>query len=262
MLFLESWLLALFIAPPAGILGCFLVWRRMAFFAETLAHASVLGMSLALFIKTHLILGISFSGAIVCLFMWSMRNRKDLPADALLSLTSHVMLGAGIIVIALADIRVDLLAYLLGEWLVVTWGDVLLESGVMLVIILTLWMIRKPLLSTTAQAEIAKVELRDNWRGNFLFFVLLTLFISVSVQTVGLLLLNTLMIIPALTARHWSKTPYGMMVLSVLLAAVIICSGLALSFSFDLPASPSAAVCGGLIFGLSVLFKYLLNPRP
>ncbi len=264
-LFLSSWIIAVLIAPAAGTLGCFLVWRRMAFFAESLAHASILGLACSFAIMINPLIGIFISGVIVCLLLVAMRHNRDLPSDAWLNLIAHVMLGGGLIIISLTGIKVDLLSYLLGEWLIVSRQDVIIEGGVMLFIMLVLGIIRKPLLSATAQQEIAVAESpndwRGDWRGNFIFLILLTLFVGVSVQTVGLILLNTLMIIPALTARHWSNNPYEMIGGSILVALVIMGSGLSMSLWLDLPASPSAAVCGGVLFALSFTLKKLLSIR-
>lgn len=260
----SSWLLVALMAPAVGTLGCFLVWRRLSFFAESLAHASLLGLACSFAFSINLLVGILASGLIVCLLLLVMRHNKEMPSDAWLNIIAHVMLGGGLLVVSFANIDIDLEHYFLGEWLSVSQQDVLVQGGVMLVVMAGLIIIRKPLLASTAQEEIATVEQpsswRAGWRGNFIFLSLLTLFVGVSVQTVGLLLLNTLMIIPALTARQWSSNPYGMIFISVLIALFIMSCGLGMAVLFDLPASASAAVCGGVLFFFSFLLKKILSP--
>lgn len=265
---LSSWLLAILMAPALGTLGCFLVWRRMAFFGEALAHASLLGLACSLAYKINLSFGILVSGLIVCVLLLVMKHNREMPRDAWLNLIAHVMMGAGLVIVSLANIDVDLEHYLLGEWLETSTRDLFVGGGVMMAVIVGLFIIRKPLLASTAQDEIATAEQlgysggdwRMGWRGNFIFLGLLTLFVAVSVQTVGLLLLNTLMIIPALIARQWSNTPYSMIGGSILIAIIIMSGGLGMAILFGVPASPSAAIYGGALFVLSLLLKKFLAP--
>ena len=255
--FIWSWVLALVIAPAAGTLGCFLVWKRMAFFADSLAHASLLGLAFSFVFSFNPSLGICLSGIAVCLFMWAMRENKELPSDALLSLISHVMLGIGIIVISIREIKVDLLSLLFGEWLLVNKEDLWLQGLTTIVILLALWTARSSLLAGAIQPEIAKVEMPQSRRRGVILFVALTLFVGVAIQTIGLLLLNALMIIPTLIARHWTHHPYQMIGMSIVMAALIMSGGLVLAVWQDVPASPSAAVLGGVLFALSLALRKL-----
>lgn len=265
---LSAWLLAALMAPAIGALGCFLVWRRMAFFAESLAHASILGLACAFAFHINVFLGMLASGLVVCFLLLSMRNNKEMPNDAWLNIIAHVMMGGGLVIAYSADLDIDLEHYFLGDWLEVAPNDLLIEGGAMLLVMAGLFIIRKPLLASTAQEDIAIAEQsssnaagdwRVGWRGNFIFLALLTLFVGVSLTTLGLLLINTLMIIPALTVRHWSTTPYGMIGGSILVSLLIMSGGLGMAIMYDIPASASAAVFGGFLFFLSWLLKQFLS---
>ena len=254
-LFILSWIIALIIAPAGGVLGCFIFWRRMAFFAESLAHASVLGLAVAFFFAINPIIGILASALCICAFLWLMKRQRELATDAMLGLTAHVFLGAGIIIISIAQVKVDLLSYLLGEWLTVTLSDIWWQSGVGIITLAGLWLLRRPLLSITAQPEIADAEKWGTKFADLIFLLILALFVSVTVQTVGLLLLNTLMVIPAVTVRPWVKGPYAMIIASIIVAVILLAVGLGGALLLDLPASPTAAVTGGILFAISQITK-------
>ena len=190
-------------------------------------------------------------------FLWLAASKKELATDALLNLAAHFFLGAGILCVSVAGLRIDLLSYFLGEWLSVGPQDALIQAAVCAVTLVCLWFLRRPLLSLAAQEEIARAEGVAGRRIELLFLLVLALFISAAVQTVGLLLINTLMIMPAVIVRSWTRSPYRMMALCVPVAALILSAGLLLSLFFDLPASPAAAVFGGFLFLLSRMAKGL-----
>ena len=249
--FLWAWLTALVLATPAGILGCFIFWRRMAFFADALAHASLLGLALAFIFHFHLLAGILACSLVLCFFLWLMSTRKEITSDVLLNLAAHFFLGLGILCVSLAELRVDLLAYFLGEWLTIGPTDTLVLTILSATTLILLWLWRRPLLAITVQEEIAQAEGIARRRVELGFLCVLAFFISGAVQTIGLLLLNTLMIMPAAIVRPWTSSPYRMMGACVLIAAVILSAGLWISLVYDVPASPAAAVLGGGLFLLS-----------
>lgn len=257
--FYISWLMIFFLAPPAAMLGCFIFWRRIAFFTDSLAHASVLGLALAFIFDFSQTLGILAVSLLVTLFVWLTNRRRELASDAMLSITAHFLLGVGILCVSLVELRVDLLSYLLGEWLLLNLTDLYLQAGISIIVITVLWLLHKPLLALVTQSEIAQAEGVAKNRLDLLFFLLLTIFITISIQTVGLLLISSLMIMPAAIARNWVKNPYHMLWLSILFALLILFSGLALSLSLDVPASPAAASVGGILFLLSWLIRSRFN---
>lgn len=253
--FYLSWLVALFLAPPAGALGCFIFWRRIAFFTDSLAHASVLGLALAFIFDFSRTLGILTISTLVTFFIWLVSQRRELASDAILSIIAHFFLGVGILCVSLAELRVDLLSYLLGEWLLLDLADFYLQAGASLIVLVALWWWHRPLVALAVQSEIAQAEGIAKDRFDLLFFLLLAIFITVSIQTVGLLLISSLMIMPAAIARSWVGSPRHMFWLSILIAWLILISGLALSLGLNVPASPAAASVGGVLFLLSWLIK-------
>lgn len=259
--FLIAWIVALLLALPAGVLGCFVFWRRMAFFSDSLAHSSILGLALAFILDFNQTLGIFAIVGLIALLIWLAQRRRELASDAMLSITAHFFLGLGVLCVTFAELRVDLLSYLLGDWLLLDLMDIYLQGTVSAAILSVFWLARKPFVSLVVQDEIAQAEGIAKHKFELLFFLLLAGFITVAVQTVGLLLLNTLMIMPAATARGWVKNPYTMFALSILIAVIIMTAGLGLSFQLDVPASPAAAVVGGTLFFLSWLAQKLLLQR-
>ena len=251
--FFWSWLTAALLAFPAGVLGCFIFWRRLAFVADALAHASLLGLGLAFIFQFNPLLGLLAVSLLMCLFLWQASQQTRIANDAMLSIGSHFLLGLGIVVISLAELRIDLLSYLLGEWLAIGRQEAIIQAIVSLLILLVLWRIHRPLLAVSAQSEIARVEGVSQKQTEMLFLLVLALFICFAVQNIGLILLNTLMIMPAATVRLWVRSPYPMMLGSVVIALTILSLGLFISLHYDVPASPAAAVVGGVLFFASWL---------
>ncbi len=112
------------VALVAGPLGAFVVWRRMAYFGDTLAHSALLGVALGLLAGIDVTLGIILACIAVAVLLAALQRQRTLASDTLLGIMAHGSLALGLVVLALlAAVRVDLLAYLFGDLLAVTLSD-------------------------------------------------------------------------------------------------------------------------------------------
>lgn len=242
------------VAAVAGPLGCFVVWRRMAYFGDTLAHSALLGVSLGVLLNTDL----GFSVVLVCLLMAlalvALEQRGMLALDTLLGILSHSSLAAGLLVISLLpNVRVDLLSLLFGDLLSVSAGDLwVIYSGAVLAISLLIWL-WKPLISITVEPELAAVEGINVSRVQTVLMLITALVIAIAMKIVGVLLITALLIIPAATARRVTSTPEKMALLASLIAMLAVCFGLTMSWYLDTPVGPSVVISGTLMFVLSLL---------
>ena len=242
------------IALVAGPLGCFVVWRRMAYYGDTLAHSALLGIALGFLLEVDVIVGVIAVCVVVALAVAAMQRRGMLATDTLLGIMAHSSLALGLVVLAfLPNVRVDLLAYLFGDILSVGINDIawIYGGGVLvLVVMAVLW---RRLLSLTVNEDLAEVEGVNVAVVRLTFMVLLALVIAVAMKVVGILLITSLLIIPAATVRRFVRTPEQMALGAAAIGCLAVIAGLGASLSYDTPSGPSVVAAAFVIFLISRL---------
>jgi zinc transport system permease protein len=237
------------IAIIAGPLGCFVVWRHMAFFGATIAHSALLGIGLGIVLGINVMVGLIGVGALVALILVSTEGRRWLATDTLLSILAHTALAAGIVVLAfLEGVRVDLMAYLFGDILAVGRGDLMIIGGVAVGGLLALWRLWRPLLRITLHEDLAAVEGVRVIPVRICFMLLLAVMVAVSLKVIGILLVTALLVIPAATARRFSGTPETMAVLAAVLGCLAVGFGMIGSAQWDLPTGAAIVVAAAVLF--------------
>jgi zinc transport system permease protein len=239
----------LLVAAVAGPLGSLLVWRRLAYFGDSLSHAALLGVGLSLLLSIPGWVGISAVCLILALLLALLLKRPELATDTLLTILATTSLSLGLIVIGFIDgIRVDLMAYLFGDLLSVAAPDLLpLLIGTVLILTLLFWQWRGLVLASINE-EMAAVDGVPVTRLRFLLLVLLALTVVAAMKVVGVLLITALLIIPAAAARRLSRTPEQMAGFATLIGMLSVCSGLAGSLQWNLPLGPAIVVAAALCF--------------
>ena len=242
------------VALLAGPLGCFIVWRRLAYFGDTLSHSALLGVAMALLLNMNITLTVFVISVAVSMLLILLQRRASLSSDALLGLLAHATLAVGLVVLAFMTwVRVDLMGFLFGDILAITAGDTAIIWGGGLVVLALVSFIWRPLLASTVSYEIAVAEGLRPDLANFLFMVLMAGVIAISMKIVGVLLITALLIIPAATARRFSGNPEIMAVMASILGAASVWLGLEGSLKWDTPAGPSIVVAALAFFIISVL---------
>ena len=237
------------VALLAGPLGCFIVWRRMAYFGDTMAHSALLGVALALLLDIHITLGVFAITATVAFALLLLQRQVALPTDALLGILSHSTLALGLVLVAfMAWLRIDLLSYLFGDLLAVTRFDIALIYAGGAAVLVVLALIWRPLLAGTVSEELAAAEGLHPERARLVFMVLMAAVIAIAMKIVGILLITSLLVIPAATARRYAAGPEQMAVLACGLGAVAVALGLFASLEFDTPSGPSVVVAALVVF--------------
>ena len=242
------------VALLAGPLGCFIVWRRLAYFGDTLSHSALLGVAMALLLNMNITLTVFVISVAVSMLLILLQRRASLSSDALLGLLAHATLAVGLVVLAFMTwVRVDLMGFLFGDILAITVRDIVIIWGGGLIVLALVSFIWKPLLASTVSYEIAVAEGLRPDLANFLFMVLMAGVIAISMKIVGVLLITALLIIPAATARRFSGNPEIMAVMASILGAASVWLGLEGSLKWDTPAGPSIVVAALAFFITSVL---------
>lgn len=238
----------LLVALVSGPLGCFAVWRRMAYFGDTLAHSALLGVTLGFVLHVQPTLAVGASSCVLAVLLVYLQRRQHLSVDTLLGILSHSMLALGIVTVSLLDINVDLLSLLLGDLLAVSPQDLLLMVAAAAVIALLLVLLWPKLLAFTLHEELAAVEGVPVEKTRLALMLMLALLIAIAMKVVGVLLITALLIIPAATARRLSRTPEQMAGFASLVGCVAVLLGLAASVLWDTPAGPSIVLAAGGLF--------------
>lgn len=237
------------VALVAGPLGSFVVWRRMAYFGDALAHSALLGVALGFLLAINPALGVLATCSALALLFVFLQQQRALAADTLLGILAHSSLALGLVALSLMEsVRVDLLGYLFGDILAVSGADIaVIYGGAVFVLTVLVWIWRR-LLAVTVDAELAQAEGIDSIKVRLVFTLLLAVVIAISMRVVGILLVTSLLIIPAAAARPFATTPERMAVYASLAGAVSVALGLAGSFLFDTPSGPSIVVASLAVF--------------
>ena len=258
-LLLPGWLAGMMLACAAGPLGSFVVWRRMSYFGDTLAHASLLGVAFGLLLNVNpfyavIVVTLLLAGGLVWL-----EKRPHLAIDTLLGIMAHSALSLGLVVVSLMSpllfLSVRHSAYLFGDLLAVTPQDLIaIAIGVVIVIGILLWQWRN-LLAMTISPDLAFVDGVKLQRVKLLLMLVTALTIGVAMKFVGALIITSLLIIPAATARRFARTPEQMAAVAVGVGMLAVTGGLTFSAFYDTPAGPSVVLCAAVLFILSMTKK-------
>lgn len=249
--FLRAVLGGLGVAAASGPLGCFVVWRRMAYFGDATAHAALLGVTLALASNLPIVAGVSIAALAMALTV-SIATGRTYAMDTMLGVASHGALALGMVAVSLLpNVRIDMMGFLFGDILAITRADLgVIWGGAAIVAALLAWRWRNLLLATLNEDLAASAGV-DAGRERLVLTLALALLVAVALKVVGVLLITAMLIIPAAAARVHARTPEAMVVQAVGMGAVSVVLGLQGSLRFDTPAGPSI-VTAAMILLLSV----------
>jgi zinc transport system permease protein len=242
------------VALVAGPLGCYIVWRRLAYFGDTLSHAALLGIALALLFQVNITLSVFLVSVFVSLSLLTLQRRVTLSTDALLGLLAHSALAFGMVALSFMSwVRVDLMGFLFGDILAVTPFDIAIIWGGGLVVLIILMIFWRSLFAATVNLELAEAEGMKPEQANVVFMLLMAAVIAISMKIVGVLLITSMLIFPAAIARRFASGPEQMALLSALIGVVAVFGGLFGSLQWDTPAGPSIVVAASTFFIITVL---------
>jgi len=254
------WLPALFsgvlLAAITGPLGSFVVWRRMAFFGDTLAHGALLGITLGIVAEIDPVIALMLSSVILAVLLYPLQRTSALSADTLLGIVSHSMLAIGLVTLSLTDgIRVDLMGYLFGDLLAVDYTDVLWVAAIGVTCGGLMFANWRGLVAATVSQELASIDGYPVRKLNLMLVIMLALTVALAMKIVGILLVSALLIIPPAAARALSRTPEQMALIASGLGILAVLSGMAASFQWDTPTGPSVVVAAAAMFVCSLMIR-------
>lgn len=246
------------VAIASGPLGCFIAWRRMAYFGDAVAHAALLGVALALLAGIDLRLGIIAVALLIAAAVTRLEHGRMLAVDTLLGMAAHGALALGLVIIALSPaINVDINGLLFGDILAVDDNDIALIWAFALAALGWLVCHWRNLMRLTLHPDIAEVEGVPARRLHLVLMLVIALAVAVAIKVVGVLLITSLLIIPAAAARSFARTPTAMAALAALAGILSVAGGLLASLAWDTPSGPSIILAAMGIFAASFATKKL-----
>lgn len=247
--------IGLIIAIVAGPIGCFIVWRRMAYFGDTMAHTALMGASFGLVVGTDPLIGVLFTCFGIAILLFFAQNQRLIANDTLLGILAHGSLAAGIVLVSLIEnIRLDLMGYLFGDILAVDSVDIATTSFAAVVLLAILFLIWRNLIAITISETLARAEGLAVKRIRITYMLLIAAIIALSVQVIGMLLITALLIIPAAASRRFSRSPEQMAFFASLLGCFAVVAGLSASYQWDVPSGPAIVLSCVVFFVISLPF--------
>ena len=241
------------VALAAGPLGCFVVWRRMAYFGDATAHGALLGVALSVAFSLNLFAGV----LIVAIAMALAANRlsdRGFAIDTALGVLAHGALAGGLLAIHwVGGGQINLHQYLFGDILAVGRADVgIIWAGALLIVVMLRWRWAKVLMSTLS-TDLAAASGIDPRRERVMLSVATAMLVAISIKAVGALLIVAVLVIPAAAARPLAHTPAAMVIWATFLAGAAMIGGLQASLWWNTPAGPSIVAVAVAFFVVSLV---------
>jgi len=243
------------VALVAGPLGSFVVWRRMAYFGDTLSHSALLGIAFGILMDINLSVAVILGCVLLASVLIVLQHNRQLAVDTLLGILAHSTLALGLVVVSLLDnVRLDLMAYLFGDLLSISLADIAMIYIGGLLVLACLYFLWHPLLAITIHEDLARVEGLPVNQARAGFMLIMALVIAMAMKIVGVLLITALLIIPAATARRITNTPEQMALGASIIGAIAVMLGIGLSYWWDTPTGPSVVLSASFLFALAYSF--------
>ncbi len=257
LLLAPAWLMGCALPFLTAPLGCLMLWRRMSFFADTMAHGTLLGIAVAGLIGLPFWYGVIGLALLLVALLWFL-NDPRLPNDALLALCSATLLCSGLLIMQqLPNLRPEIMGYLFGDLLTVTWQSLVvfvlaIITGATILALTWSQQLRLVIAEDIAQSEGISAALH-----RFVFMTVLALFTVIALKAVGSLLMGALLVIPALTARLLAYSPKMMVFIAFICAEICITLGLWGSVWLEWATGLSIVLCMSLLFALIFIAQKL-----
>jgi zinc transport system permease protein len=260
--FVRAIVAGLALAIVAAPLGCFVIWQRLAYFGETIAQASLIGVALSLALQLEVTLGVVVIAIIVAFLLLWFSRQQVVAIDSILGLLHHAALAAGVIAVSmLKGPPIDLMGFLFGDVFAVTTSDIawiIVGGAAVLAAVALLW---QRLLRLAVHEDLAAAEGLESQRVRAIFTILLAVTIAVAMKIVGVLLVMAFLVVPAVAARPLSDTPERMVMLTALVASGGVVLGLILSATIDAPGGPSIVIVMSIAAAVSLTAAGVMRRR-
>ncbi len=258
----RAFIAGLVLAPLLAVLGSFVTLRKMSFFADGIAHASLLGVAISIIAGIAPFGGALIIGIIFGILIFLLERYTSVTSDAVIGIIFTTGLALGIVLISLQPgYQPDLISFLFGNILAITWGSVrtivVLSIGILLIIFLMF----KKLTLTSLSEELAWTSGISTMYVNLIFYILLSVSVVLGVKLLGIILVSALVITPPVTAKLVITSFKSYVIWSVIFSLMAFIGGLFASYYFDLPSGASIVLMATSIFILTMFYSRFLKSK-
>lgn len=244
------------IAPLMGILGTMAVNNKMAFFSDALGHSAFTGIALGVLlgVKNELISLIAF-GVFVALVITRVKNKGNTSSDTVISVFSSTSVAVGLLILSYGGSFSKYSSYLVGDILSISKKEILcLFITLIAVVVLWVFIFNKLLIISVNRELAASRGIKTNLYEN-IFVAVVAVVVMLSIKWVGILLINSLLILPSASARNVAKNSRQYLVSSVVISLLCAVSGLLISFYADTSAGATIVTVSAAVFFITYLFR-------
>lgn len=243
------------VAITSGSLGSFIVWKRMAYFGDAMSHSALLGIALGFLFHINVTLGIILVAMAFSFILAYFQRQRTFSGDTVLGILAHSALAVGLVVLSqMKSLRIDLMGYLFGDILAIGMQDIIVIYTYMAFTLCTVYILWQNILLMVIQPDLARVEGVDTEKTRLFLLLLIAVFVALSIKIVGMMLVTSMLIIPAATARKFAATPERMVIFASIVGIIAVLCGLGASLQWDTPSGPSIVVSSALLFILAHSF--------
>jgi zinc transport system permease protein len=252
-----AWIAGSLLALLSAPLGCLVLWRRMAFFADALAHGTLLGVGLAVWWQLPSGIGIALVSVLV-VFSLVVIDDERLPMDAVLAVVAVTLLCFGLLTLTqLTDQQANVLGFLFGNLLERDWADLPMIAAAVLIGLIALRYIWSAQVKLATHEALARIQGINPAAQRLFFMGVLAGFCAIALQAVGSLLISGMLILPALTARLLANSPNRMVVVALVLAQIGVTVGVWSSVWLDIQTGLSIVLVLAVIFFMTLIITKL-----
>ena len=256
-----AWIAGSILSLLSAPLGCLVLWRRMAFFSDALAHGTLLGVALAVWWQLPMGIGIALV-SIKVVFGLVLIDDERLPADAVLAVVAVSLLCLGLLALTqLTNQQANVLGFLFGNLLELGWADLPLLAGSVLVGLGSLTYIWPAQIKLATHEALARIQGINPTRQRLFFMGVLAGFCAIALQAVGSLLISGLLVLPALTARLYSTSPKRMVIIALFIAQLGVTLGVWGSIWLDIQTGLSIVLILASLFFTALIISKLTTSK-
>jgi zinc transport system permease protein len=249
--FLLTLISGFFVAGASGLIGSFLVLRKMTLLSDALSHVALPGIALGIILNFEpLFGGLVFLG-VAAFIIWQIEHKTKLAAESITGVFFVTALAAGVLLVP----EHEILEAFFGDVQNISINQAVLQTMIAFGIIVIALKYLRPLVLISIAPELTPAEKISRRKIELLLLILITLTITIGIGFVGILLMSALSIIPAVTARNLAKSFNQFIILSVLLAISFLLAGLLISKFYFVNPGISTVLIGAAVFFLSLFRK-------
>lgn len=255
--FMKNALIAILLATPVfAMLGTMIVNNKMAFFSDSLGHSAICGIAIGmLFGITNTNVSMILFAVIFAIILNTVKQKVAYGADTIISVFSSIAIAVGLAILAKTGSFNQYSSILVGDILSINWNEIVYLFLTAIAIIIFWYYMFNELHSVSVNRSLAKskgvkVELIDN-----IFVVLIAIVVMISIRWIGILLINSLLILPAASSRNIAKNMRQYHLFSIIFSLFAGLAGLIISYYYDIPTGPMIVILSGIIYFITFFIK-------